>query len=544
MPRAQITLEYQETPGAAADELSLADWGFEAESLEFHSLSESTLKLSLPLQDPTTPPVIPWEGWIVLRVGRIGSGKAWTQGKVIFQGYQTSCEFEAAGSKAAQVYTFQDSWYALQQLCYQQQVTSGKWTTWDTVTGRPSAGGVADTQDTWTSELALYQGPADEAHQLQIQKWTTGGQIADVIAYAKLQGVYIDGGINGFLSPNPLYTGPTTVEVNVNVPIHDVKEMMCGEVVQNAMKPTPDAVVYFQHDAGGLGAETGVPQFPPRLWVRYTDAGILTSSGSLSTGLPVVSLPYGNDGTPPWHMTTRLKARYELIPPVVWIDYRVTTVTDGVGWVTMVRDVYPNNGEGITGEYLSGTPATNPETGQPFTGRERGAVRQTIDLSGGNQTNFHGSLVCSSASADVFVTNAYPTTDNSVNQNRRSFWQRKQPQFVGANYNSGGVNSKYFNLLIGKGWIEDTNGVYGPVGADITTLITGGGGGFGAGAWFLESGQVQPWMTGVISLRATIKCACGYNEYGSSTDIANAVKPASVKAPPTAVMKAGPRDFS
>jgi hypothetical protein len=210
----------------------------------------------------------------------------------------------------------------------------------------------------------------------EIMKWNTGQQIADVVHWAAAAGIPIQGGISGFDG----YAGATTIDVAVNVPIRQCKEIMCGEVIQDAMRTSPDAACFLDYET-----------FPPTLKVVS------------NKNMAAVAVPYfGKLSGGGWALGNSITPRYDLIPPCVDIHYKQSNSRDGKDYVTYKRDFYPfGTTADTTGEYLSGFLPLGS-----LTGREEAAVVQTIDVEGVQTTAFSDSIQVFRTADSLWSTSA------------------------------------------------------------------------------------------------------------------------------------------
>src|ERR1035437_9965924 len=76
------TLEY------GGSEMTRAAWGFAQEGLtaEFGNMVVDTFNVQVPLPDVTADEIIPYEGQVIIRSGRISSEGSFSGGAVEFQG--------------------------------------------------------------------------------------------------------------------------------------------------------------------------------------------------------------------------------------------------------------------------------------------------------------------------------------------------------------------------------------------------------------------------------------------------------------------------
>jgi hypothetical protein len=474
--RTFFTLEYQSTAGSPGTEQSLADLNMEAVSASFVSRSSSRFMFRQTVQDPSITPSIPYEGWVVLRYGRTRAGSpgsyTYSGGRCVFQGYRTTCRVNAGFNSASLTYTFEDPWYLLNYTCYKQphkQLTS-------------FSGGVATFGNVYTSDLYLFMAnllgpftpPAPGAYAFD--KWTTGQQFADVITYATTG------------SPSPVHIALGQVDINVNVPVVQVRDRMCAEVLELCVKSAPDAVIYFTY-----ANPDGSQLFPPLINCRY------------QANLTPVTLPYGKCAGSPYHVRANFTDRPDLQLPCVSIYYRINNSQQGQSYVTYNNDIWPVG-------YNDNLP---------------GCLIQTIDLSGQQSTIIAGGITVITNPGDVIGLGGYPTNPaaiiggDPISNDRRAFWANFHPQLK-VDPSKTDPQQLIQKLIIGQAWVEDGNG------HDITASILAQ---YGNAPNVLSpgSGSLSSWMylvsnTGahipITGTQATLKMYCGYQEFdGSGTQL-------------------------
>ena len=110
------TLEY------GGVEKSLADWGFALESCQVrrNNLAASTFSGVIPGGSLADDPTFAFEGKIILRRKRTGSGTAWAGGYVAFIGYALPPQRSFHGESYAVRWEFANAWYFLQNIAFQQ----------------------------------------------------------------------------------------------------------------------------------------------------------------------------------------------------------------------------------------------------------------------------------------------------------------------------------------------------------------------------------------------------------------------------------------
>jgi hypothetical protein len=345
-------------------EKALADWGFANPKLEFVSQQRSRFMVQVPgATNLVAAPPIPFEGYVVLRRNRTGSGTAWSGGQIVFQGRQTTRTGIADPPAPRDQLTFSDAMYDLENLVFQQKWQFNKPIVTDyfsrlnlfqlysqptaitsmvngvrivtitlaqgmtlnngnsvSVFAVPSVGldnlafpvtviatdgsGNA-TQVTIPAQIspATYAGGATLFANSQLQ--TNGQQIQNIIDYANSAGVQIQSG---------------TIDLNWELPIYPVRCVSCMSAIEICLKATPDAVHWIDYTA-----------IPPTFNCRQRP------------NLTALSLPYA-DGIR--HVSSEIVPRYDLQPTQVVLQYQRTDTINGQPVSSKATDVIgtPDNG--------------------------------------------------------------------------------------------------------------------------------------------------------------------------------------------------------
>lgn len=235
-----------------------------------------------------------------------------------FRGRVVGISREASGSSERLVYRVSGPWWYLERLVYQQ----------------PWA--IQGSADEWKSHLLLNITVAGAA-------WSTRDQIDDALDWCsdKAAAEYGSAPFQWVKANLPA----------VNIPIDEVRDITCAEVLRKQLRWIPDAVCWWDYS-------TNPPTFHCK---RRADL----SAASVAIGAPITSIGF--------------VPRYDLQVPSVCLTFESISTVDGVPYPSVSRQIYPG---GATGE-------------------EFGALVASIDLQGGT---------ASYATASV-VSTALPTTD-------------------------------------------------------------------------------------------------------------------------------------
>lgn len=338
-----LTLEYD------GEEKSLADWGFQQPVRTLVNQAADTFHVTLATAAIDDDEIIPFEAQVIIREGREsedGSPDSFSEGTVIFRGRRILTPLTGTPDSERVGLHFANAWYDLEHICYQQE--------------RKTWSGTAETLiDVYTSELILFQ---DWETQ---EKLSTYEQLAAILGYAIAQGA-------------PFQIGE--IEPAVNVPTYQVKDIMCSEAIQNCLRCSPDAVVWFD----------------------YTTAPA-TLNIEKRASLDAVALPFA-DGER--HQSSAITPRPDLQLPAVSLKFKRTNEDNGFVWIEQMQtapnwQVYPVDATGLA----------------------RRTLVQTIDLAGSKRSDVFGSL----------VTEALGAVDADL-ADRGTWWKKKHPQFQDSKY--------------------------------------------------------------------------------------------------------------
>jgi len=181
------------------------------------------------------------------------------------------------GNAEGHTYEIVGPWWWLEQIVYQQD-----WKLWD-----PSAGALVTKKK---SRVILFQ----QADGTVID---SGAQVEDTLDYAIALGAPITRG---------------TIELAVNLPMEEVLDISCAEVIRRCMRWSPEFVAWFDYTTA-----------TPTLHIRAP-----SSLGTLSY----------NCVTDDARQSIQIRPRYDLQVPGVTIHYERTNTVDGVGYETFEED--------------------------------------------------------------------------------------------------------------------------------------------------------------------------------------------------------------
>jgi hypothetical protein len=211
-------------------EKTLADWGLARMTRKLVSQGPDELTFQAPGTPADAPPLFAhgttltlWRDRDVSRAGIFSGGATWFQGLVIQVPRAGSPDAEGMGYRVA------GPWWYLDNLTFQQAYQN-------------IFLGYAVANDPTT---ALY-GPANSSHLFLNQapvanallKITTGQQIIEALNWALLPFLH-----SGLIPPFQI--GEVTPAVDV--PIDEVRDITCAEVIHKMLRWSPDAVTWFDY---------------------------------------------------------------------------------------------------------------------------------------------------------------------------------------------------------------------------------------------------------------------------------------------------------
>lgn len=155
-----------------------------------------------------------------------------------------------------------------------------------------------------------------------------------------------------------------TIDPATYFPFYATRDVACSEVIRMVMRYHPDCIAWFDYSTS-----------PPTFHVRAL-ANLSAASVGLSDLITQV----------------QLAPRYDLQLPAVCLRFKVNNTVDGEPWVQLSKDTYP---------VLA-------------TGTELGALVQTIELQGNNQSNQYAAIVSEACDAK-----------HSTEANRLAWWKKQ-----------------------------------------------------------------------------------------------------------------------
>lgn len=198
-------------------------------------------------------------------------------------------------------YTVLGGWYVLDNYTYQQS-----WQSWDNAT---------------SGYVTLFKSHVMIGQDVNGQPIDSGAQIQDAVDYVNTQG-------------GPLQFGAT--DLDVNIPVDDVRDIVCGEVVKKMVRWSPDAVAWFDYSTN-----------PPTFYCKHRAA---LDSETIDLDDEDRTIEVG-----------KLTKRSDLKRPAIVINYEITSQVNGQPLLSTITDKAPNSS---------------------VTGREMKALNLTINLQG------------------------------------------------------------------------------------------------------------------------------------------------------------------
>lgn len=248
------TIEYRTGgPGVAGPEKAMSDWGKglvgaranyvsqETDTLDFRE--SGALVDAMNLFDFVTLGGIKVGSTVVLRMGRVKAADgSFSGGRRVFFGILVGAPRDASGNSESASYKFAGPWWYLLNKTYKM-----KYTVWNgyVTPGDPTSGNTYLTK--YGSHIWL--------NRDLNQKWLcTGEQIQDAVQYAIDQGapiqllpnvsVDINPGVTGFERTAQISGGIQTFS---DVPVDEVCDLTCAEVIKKQIRWNPDCVAWFDH---------------------------------------------------------------------------------------------------------------------------------------------------------------------------------------------------------------------------------------------------------------------------------------------------------
>ncbi len=324
-----------------------SDYGINGLSLKLVSQAPDELEVRMQGTAMDAPEVMPFDSLVTLTDQ--------TAGTIIFQGYAAKPTRDGQGTKEALGYTVLGPWYLMEDTPYKQS--------WDVY------------------DLNFLTGQA-----LRTTVYTSHVFYNIINGLLVFTSDFITAVLNYFLAQFPagskpfqigeILSGTITTIARVKPPMKEDRDVTVAQVIQNQLKYTPDAVVYFDYSVT-----------PPRLHIHTRNQ------------LRANNLDFG-PATPLSYRGFRYSPRYDLQRPCVEITYETTSSVDGQEKRATRIDRWPTNA----------------------TGRARGTMAVTVQLMGPKITT---------AKAET-ETALLADATSLVDATRLAWWRRHVPELFGA----------------------------------------------------------------------------------------------------------------
>lgn len=364
------TLEYD------GDELALWEWGFTLDSVQARhvNLAASSVTGFVPGASVSDDPLFAFEGKVIIRTNRSGSGTSWSGGYVVFIGYAMSPQAAQDGSGAGVMYEFQNAWYLLENMCFEMRYASYN-----------TSGSALEYK--YLSEIQLFT-KLDGSELLQPQD--SGEQIEEILDYASDRAVEA-----GFAQPYII----GTIDPAIEFPSYQAREMMCAAAILKCLELSPDVSSWWDYTTT-LGSGPAVPTPTVHFYSR---------ASRTSKSLALFTAQGNNDGA---FKGLNIVPRHDLLVRSVNIQYKITGSADGNVWILRgdsQRDKYGPNGANH---------ASDPDKGLRV-------LRQTIDLQGAQTSSVSTDITCVAVDA------------NHATEATRLAWWKKKVQWLNSDKISG-----------------------------------------------------------------------------------------------------------
>ena len=271
--------------------------------------------------------------------------------EVVWVGLVVETPKQGDGSGESGVYRAVDFWHLLDQIVFHQSRKS-----YDNVQGQ--------LVDVFTTHCWL--GQAANGARL-----TSGGQMSEAFSYA--QGV---GALQGFFFAFDASGFP-----QLDIPINEVRDVTCAEVLRLMLRWSPDAVVWIDYS-----------NFNPNVGPIFRCAR--------RGALPAVSFDMSDGDTVG---ALSITDRKDLVRPSVKLTYEIAEQVNGVAYVRTQEDIYPGT--------------TN--------GREIAALAATINLQG---------AAVQTVEQEILTQPIEAFHANTVT--RLNWWKQQFPELAGADVQS------------------------------------------------------------------------------------------------------------
>jgi hypothetical protein len=360
----------------------------------------------------------PFADTLVVRRDRVrDSGGAWSGGTIWFAGIVTQIPRRGTAGAESNLYRLAGPWWFLESLTFEKtfNVFDHYATPGDTASAKVY-------RQEYVSHCFLNL--ASTAPETPLGKQTTGQQIVEALNWALKP--FADAG-----APAPFQIG--TVTPDVDPPFDEVRDITCAEVIHKMLRFTPDAVTWFDYT-------TSPPTFHCKRRAEMAEVNVALNGGDLIREL-------------------RIHPRFDLQSAYVLIRYEQNNTVDGVSWVGVAFDRWPDP--------LPAGPMANFN-----------ALRFTVDLQGQQSSTTRARLACA-----------------AFDETNREWWLARHPQFkpfgLASDFTDADPNNPITSFELVEGSVErkPTN----PAEADQHHPRE------------LVSGQIADWMN-FASQRVTFSC--------------------------------------
>jgi hypothetical protein len=325
------TLEYD------GSERTLEDWGFSDEGVvgEFGNMVVDTLHVQAPEVDLTDDEIIPFEGQVIIRSGRVAEGgEGFSGGAVEFQGKRLLHILQGRPDYEGVVYQFGGPWYDVDATAYQQEYLQ-------------CTGGDPAWQIAYASDVFLFQkvDPSLAGGLWPfVSRVNNGEMIARILSYCL--SVVPEG------ESAPFQIG--TIDPAVPLNTYQARDLKCSEAIHHCLRASPDCAVQFDYST-----------IPPTINVRKR-ANVAPKSVTFAEGVEHTGIGGRR------HEAITLTPRYDLQPASIVVRFKANNLLGEQSIIVTTTQKYPVDG---------------PEGG-------RGVVVATVDLEGYRITAVGGRLDC------------------------------------------------------------------------------------------------------------------------------------------------------
>jgi hypothetical protein len=216
-------------------EQSVANWGLAQIRLTRVSQGMDVLSFKAEGEAADAVPIFAFKSTITLWRDRVrDSGGVWSGGTIWFVGLIIQTPRNGAPDAESMSYKAAGPWWYMENLLFQQQFK--QFAGW-TVPGDPTSGATyADA----VSDTHLFLNLAPIGTVTANGKITSGQQLVEALNFVIAQ---FTGGTPS--SAPPFQVG--TVTPDLDVPIDEVRDITCAEVIHKMLRWTPDAVTWFDY---------------------------------------------------------------------------------------------------------------------------------------------------------------------------------------------------------------------------------------------------------------------------------------------------------